>query len=170
MIRLSRRARVLAAAVLSVLLLAVSAPAFAQEVSPDQLALARKYVDLTDKVDIFGTSLTSIAARTLQQVLKLNPTMGGQATQSVTDVVNDYKKHRDDLLNQIARIYAQAFTSDELQQLVTFYSSPVGQKLASSNFKINEQLAQLMQVYQINLSTEFYAKVRANLKAKGVAM
>lgn len=170
MIRLSRRARGMAAAVLSLLMLAVAAPAFAQEVSPDQLALARKYVDLTDKVDIFGTSLADIAARTLQQVLKLNPTLGSQATQAVTDVVNDYKKHRDDLMDRIARIYAQHFTADELQQLVTFYSSPVGQKLASANFEINQQLGQVMQVYQLNLSSEFYAKVRAALKAKGVTL
>jgi hypothetical protein len=170
MIRLSRRARGLAAVALSLLMLAISAPSFAQEVTPDQLALARKYVDLTDKVDIFGTGLADVAAKTLQQVLKLNPQLGAQATQAVTDAVNEYKSHRSELLDQVARIYAQHFTADELQQLVTFYSSPVGQKLASSNFDINQQLARMLQLYQVNLSTEFYASVRANLKAKGVSL
>ena len=170
MIRLSRRVRGLAAVVLSLLLLAASAPAFAQEVTPDQLALARKYVDLTDKVDIFGTGLADVAAKTLQQVLKLNPQLGGQATQAVTDVVTEYKAHRSDLLDQIARIYAQHFTTDELQQLVTFYGSPVGQKLASQNYEINQELGKMLQLYQTNLLQEFYAKVRANLKAKGVTL
>jgi uncharacterized protein len=170
MIRINRRSGWLAAAALSLTMLAASAPAFAQEVSPDQLALARKYVDLTDKVDLFGTSLADVAGRTLQQVLKLNPALGGQATQAVTDVVNDYKQHRGDLFDQIARVYAQHFTTDELQQLVTFYSSPVGQKLAGANFEINQQLNKMMQLYQVNLATEFYAKVRANLKAKGVTL
>lgn len=170
MMSFNRRLGWLAAAVISLAMFAASAPAFAQEVSPDQLALARKYVDLTDKVDIFGTSIADIAARTLQTVLRLNPTLGGQATQAVTDVVNEYKQRRGDLLDQIARVYAQHFTSDELKQLVTFYSSPVGQKLATSNFEINQQLNKVMQLYQVNLSTEFYAKVRANLKAKGITL
>ena len=69
MIRFDRGAMWIGAAALSLSLLtaAVSAPAFAQaqsttsqpaqEITPDRLALARKYVDLTDKVDIFGTTV-----------------------------------------------------------------------------------------------------------------
>ena len=41
-----------------------------------------------------------------------------------------YKGKKDDLFNQFARVYATSFTQDELQQIVTFYDSPVGKKLA----------------------------------------
>ena len=171
MMSFNRRFGWLAAAVISLtMIFSASVPAFAQEVSPDQLTLARKYVDLTDKVDIFGTGLADVARRTLQQVLKLNPTLGGQATQAVTEVVNEYKQRRGELLDQIARVYAQHFTADELKELVAFYSTPTGQKLATSNFEINQELGKLMQLYTLNIGTEFYAKVRANLKAKGVQM
>lgn len=170
MIRLNRPARWLGAAAISLTLMAASAPGFAQEISPDQLALARKYVDLTDKVDIYGTTVADTAAQTLQQILKLNPGLGQQATDAVTDVVKQYKDQRGQLLDQISRIYAQHFTADELQQFVTFYSSPAGQKLATTNFDINQQLQRLMQLFSINLKTEFYAKVRAALKAKGVTL
>ncbi len=60
-------------------------------------------------------------------------------------MVKTYKAQRGQLMDQIARIYAQHFTSDELQQIVTFYSSPTGQKLASTNFDINQQLQKVMQ-------------------------
>lgn len=168
MIRLNRPARWLGAVLLSLAMLAAAAPAMAQEISPDQLALARKYIDLTDKADVFGTTIAGTAALTLQQVLKLNPQLGQQAADAVTDVVAEYKQHRGELLDQIARIYAQHFTSDELQQYVTFYSSPAGQKLATSNFSINQQLQRVLQLYSINLQTEFYAKVRAKLKDRGL--
>ena len=94
MIRFHGRARWLGAALLSLTMLAVAAPSLAQEISPDQLALARKYVDLTDKVDIYGTTVTDTAAQTLQQVLKLNPTLGDQAVAAVTAVVQEYKARR----------------------------------------------------------------------------
>ena len=76
MTRINQRATAVAAAVLTVAMLAFSAPAFAQEVSPDQLALARKYVDLTDKVDVYGTTIATVAAQTLNQVyqkVRLSP-------------------------------------------------------------------------------------------------
>ncbi len=170
MISFNRRAGWVAATVLVLSMLVSSMPSVAQEISPDQLALARKYVDLTDKVDLYGNSIAQMAGATLQQILKLNPTLGGEATAAVTDVVGQYKQRRSDLMDQIARVYAQHFTTDELQAYVTFYSSPAGQKLATSNFEINQQLSKVMQLFQANLSSEFYAKVRADLKAKGQSL
>jgi hypothetical protein len=168
MISLNRRATWLSAALLSLSMLAISAPAMAQEISPDQLSLAKKYVDLTDKVDVYGTSVADVAARTLQQILKLNPTIQDQAAAVVTDVVKSYKDQRGVLMDQVARVYASHFTTDELKQIVAFYSSPAGQKLANTNFGVNQDLQKVMSLFQINLTTEFYAKVRAGLKAKGV--
>lgn len=168
MISLNRRAAWLCAAIMSLGMLAASAPAMAQEISPDQLALAKKYVDLTDKVDVYGTSVADVAARTLQQILKLNPGIQQQATDAVTEVVKEYKSQRGVLMDQVARVYAAHFTTDELQQIVTFYGSPAGQKLASTNFGVNQDLQKVMSLFQINLTTEFYAKVRAELKGKGV--
>lgn len=168
------------AAMLSLSLLTAAVPAFAQaqstanqpaqEITPDRLALARKYVDLTDKVDIFGTTVAETAAQTLNQILKLNPGINKQATAAVTDVVKQYKGQRGQLMDQVARIYAQNFTSDELQQYVTFYSSPAGQKLATTNFDINQELQRVMELFSINLKTEFYEKVRADLKTQGVTL
>lgn len=174
MIRSNRPARWLGAVLLSLSLAAVAAPAFAQqaatqqEISPDQLALARKYVDLTDISDVYGTTVAETAAQTLQQVLKLNPQIGNQANDVVMDVVKQYKGHRADLMDEISRLYAEKFTGDELKQYVDFYSSPAGQKLAKTNFEINQQLQRVLQLYTLNLKTEFFAKVRAELKDKGL--
>jgi hypothetical protein len=169
MIKLNRRAGWLAAAALALTMFSVSAPAFAQEISPDQMALARKYVDLTDKVDIYAASVTDVAQQTVGTILKLNPSIQQQVTAAVTVVINDYKGHRADLMDSIAIIYAQTFTADELQQYVTFYSTPAGQKLLSKNFDINQLLQGAIQTFHANLANEFYAKVKAELKSKGVA-
>ena len=56
---------------------------------------------------------------------------------------------------------------EELQEIVVFYESPVGVKLATVNASNNDSLQDVMQVFQITLNQEFFAKVRAELKAKG---
>ena len=46
------RAKALVAVVLSLAMFAAAVPAMAQEVPPEQLALARKYVDITDSAGV----------------------------------------------------------------------------------------------------------------------
>jgi hypothetical protein len=83
-------------------------------------------------------------------------------------VLETYKGKSDDLFNQIARLYAVSFTPDELQQIVTFYQTPAGQKLASQAFGINRDVSKVLQVYTYNFGTEFVTKVRAELKSQGL--
>ena len=68
----------------------------------------------------------------------------------------------------MARVYALTFSQDELQQIVDFYGSPVGQKLSKGNSEINSTMQRIMNVFSVNLNTEFFAKVRSELKAKGI--
>ena len=55
----------------------------------------------------------------------------------------------------------------ELQEIVDFYESPVGRKLVAANTTLNESLQTVMGVFETNLKTEFFAKVRAELRDAG---
>ena len=168
MTSLSRRAAVFFAAILSLAVLSLSLPAVAQELAPEHLALARKYVDLTDKQSVYETTVVQTAIDTTRQILKQNPQIADKVNTAVGTVVKTYKPRKSELLDQIARIYAQQFSMEELQQIVNFYSSDVGQKLVTSNVVINRQLQQVMQIFQTNLNTEFFSKVKSELKKSGV--
>jgi hypothetical protein len=157
-----------AAAVLALCLaLGVAGPSMAQEISPDQLALARKYVDLTNKAQIYEAILAQTAAQTSKLLSEHNPDISDKIDATIGKVLDTYKDKGDDLFNQIARLYAVTFTPDELQQIVAFYETPAGQKLADQAFAINRDAAKVMQVYTYNFGTEFVTKVRADLKAQG---
>jgi hypothetical protein len=73
-------------------------------------------------------------------------------------------------MDQFARVYAQRLSMEELQAVVDFYGSPVGQKLADVQAVSNNDLQTVLSLYQINLRTEFFAQVRAELRAAGVNM
>ena len=53
---------------------------------------------------------------------------------------------------------------------MTFYESPVGEKLASANATLNDSLQTVMQVFEINLKNEFFAAVRAKLREAGYSI
>ena len=69
---LTGRAKAVLAVTLSAGLLAFAAPAMAQEVPPEQLALARKYVELTDRSAIYEVTLVETGVQTMRQIIQQN--------------------------------------------------------------------------------------------------
>lgn len=147
----------------------IAAPSFAQEseISPEHLALARKYVELTDKSGIYEVALVQTAVQTMQQIVQQNPEIVQQTDEAITKTLEEYKGQKNNLLDRFARIYALQFSMDELQQIVAFYESPVGVKLATANATNNQSMQDVMKVFQVELNQDFLRKVRAELKAKG---
>ena len=172
-----KRASIVFAAMLSLSVSAgVAVPALAQdapasqpqEVSPEALALARKYIDLTDHGGIYETAIVRAGINTYQQLLPQNPTIADPLNTAIETVIATYKDKKGDLFDQMARLYALTFTQEELQVIVDFYSSPAGQKLSKANADLNPALQRIMNIFSVNLSKEFFAKVRAELKSKGI--
>lgn len=161
------RAKALVAVALSAVMFAVAAPAMAQEVPPEQLALARKYVDLTDRAAVYEVTLVEIGLGTMRDIVQQNPELLEQTDLAIGKVLEEYKDRKGELLDQFARVYAVRFTVQELQQIVAFYETPVGMKLAQANTEVNSDLQAVLQVFTNNTRSEFFAKVRAELRSKG---
>ena len=164
------RGKALLAVALSATLLAFSAPAMAQEVPPEQLALARKYVDLTDRAAVFETTMVEIAIGSMRQIVQQNPEISEQTNTAIGKVLEEFRGRKSELLDQFARVYAVRFTIAELQEIVAFYESPTGQKLSQANSEVNMDLQRVMQVFTNNVRPEFFAKVRAELRTQGIEL
>ena len=142
----------------------------AQELAPEHIALARKYVDLTDKANVYEVSLVQVGIDSMRTLLAQNPDKYDVVDAAITKVLEAYKARKGELMDQFARVYAQRLSMEELQAIVDFYGSPVGQKLADVQSKANNDLQTVLSLYQINLRTEFFAQVRAELRTAGVNM
>lgn len=163
-----RGAKAVMGVVLTAGVMAMSAPLLAQEVAPEQLAMARKYVDLTDRGAVFETTVVEVGIDTMRQIVTQNPEILDQTNETIGDVIKEYNGRKGELLDQFARVYAMRFTMEELTEIVNFYESATGQKLAAANSDVNTDIRRILQVYTNNLRTEFFAKVRSGLRAKGV--
>lgn len=158
---------VAAAALTMALSFGAVAPALSQEIPPEQLALARKYVDLTNKAFVYETIMVMTADQTSKLLVQQNPGLESVINQAITQALDVRKGKNDDLFNQIARVYAVTFTTQELQSIVAFYESDAGQKLANSAFQANQDVGKIMEIYTHNFGTEFVREVKATLKAQG---
>ena len=156
------------ALIISVFLLVT--PANAQELSPEHLNLARKYVDLTDQSKIYEVSLLQAGINTMKTLISRNVEIKDELNEAIGKTIAEYAEKKDDLFNQFARVYAARFTIEELQEIVDFYETETGLKLAKSNGAINKDLQAVMGIFENNLNIEFFAKVRSKLKAKGIEL
>ena len=170
MTNLILRAKALLAVALSAAILAVAAPAMAQEVPPEQLALARNYVELTDRAAVYETTLVEIAIGSMRQIVQQNPDIADQTNTAINKILEEYKGRKGELIDQFARVYAVRFTIPELQEIVAFYESPVGKKLSGANAEANTDLQRVLEVFTNNTRPEFFAKLRAELRAQGVTL
>ena len=165
-----KRAKALVAVVLSLGLMASVVPAMAQEVPPEQLELARKYIDLTDRAAVFEITMVEIGIGTMRQIVQQNPEIAEQTDTAVGKILEEYRDRKGELLNQFARVYAARFTIEELQDIVAFYESETRQTLAQVNTEVNAYLQSLLQVFTNNVRPEFFAKVRAELREQGIQL
>jgi hypothetical protein len=119
-------------------LLLLASPARAADPQPDAAALA-KARELVDASMVPGSSeqmVGGISASVAQLILSVNP---GKEEQ-IGPVVDAYftpllREHFSELSEVPAAAFAKTFTSDELEQLLAFYRSPLGKKYLDAQAK-----------------------------------
>ena len=144
-----------------------SASIVAQEISPEHLALAKKYVTMTDTGAIYQRTIFATAQESVDHLVQQNPEIGESVVIAAREVATAYLKGDNLLHDNFARVYAAHYSMEELQEIVAFYETPVGQKILASNIAINRNLQTAARLLEENLATEFATKLRVNLKEKG---
>ena len=128
-----RRAALVVVAALS--LGAMAVPSLAQELAPEHLALARKYIDLTDKSGVYETSLVETGVQTMRTILTQKPDLDKPLQAAIIATLETYKNRKGELLDQFARLYAARFSMEELRAIVEFYAK-VKAELKAAGFDV----------------------------------
>ncbi|MCF4098026.1 DUF2059 domain-containing protein [Maritalea mediterranea] len=150
----------------------VAAPlaANAQEITPEHLDTAKKYVQLSDTAFVYETSVVNVLKRVADALAKQNPEVSREIVEEGRDLAQEYLDGENKLYPQFARIYALRFTPEELEEIIAFYESEVGQKLLENNVGINRDLKAAVKVWENNFLTDFEMQLRDRLEAEGLEL
>lgn len=122
-------------------------PTFAQDstqqsLTPEHLDLARQVFVASKSGRSFDEILPTVADRAKTTFIKSNPQMQLGIIEVVDRVALSLVAERKKLDENLIRVWALAFTPDELRVIADFYNSPAGQKFAGNYPKlIQTQLA-----------------------------
>ena len=83
--------------------------------------------------------------------IMLKPLVGMVAEEKQADFKAEVKESMKDLFDQLAVVYMESFTEAELDGILEFYATPVGQKMTSELPVITEKSMQIGQQWGMKL-------------------
>ena len=149
-------------------LLVASAPGAAQQKpSPAALAAAKELLVLKKGDIYFNLVPDGIVEKVKNVFLPTNPNLNKELNEVAAKLKKYYEPKRAELLNEVARIYAERFSEQELKALIAFYKSPVGRKMVTDEPQIIDQSVRYAENWGDNLSGDVISKFREEMKKKG---
>jgi hypothetical protein len=118
-----------------------SAPARSTAIDPAKEADIRSLLDLVGARDLVQDSVNLSAEQYREKLLATVP--NNEKNQAfVNAVITDYEKKFDvdQVTEQLLSIYDKHYSAEEIKQLLQFYGSPLGQKVASEGPKISREI------------------------------
>ncbi len=149
-------------------LLVVSAPGAAQQKpSPAALAAAKELLVLKKGDVYFNLIPDGVVEKVKNVFIPTNPNLGKELNEVAAKLKKYYEPKRAELLNEVARLYAERFSEQELKALIAFYKSPVGRKMVTDEPQIIDQSVRYAENWGDNLSGDVISKFREEMKKKG---
>jgi len=141
--------------------------ALAQQPTPAAIATAKELVALKGGNAMFEPVLIGVIEQTKAALLQTNP----QLSKDLNDVGNqlrtEYMPKTAELVNEAARQYAARFSDAELKELVTFFKSPLGQKMLVQEPQVLDATFTFVQQWGPRVAEEVMTRFRTEMKKKG---
>ena len=168
---------ILSAASLALGLALAAAPALAQapkqqlppgktlkDATPAAMAAASEILAMKNASAMYASAVPNIVQQTKDQLLQNNLNYQKDLNEVAVIVVQKMAGREKEIGDGMAQVYANEFTEQELKDLVTFYKSPLGAKLLTSEPKaIQDSMAymnQWAQLFAEAVNGEFRAEMR----------
>ena len=142
-------------------------PAMAATPTPAAVAVAGEVVKMAGATALFNSLVPGVVEQSKILFLQQDPGLGGDLNEIAAKMRADLAPRLNELYAEVAKIYAEHFTEQELKELLAFYNSPVGKKYVAEQAIVINASLKFAQDWANKLSDEVTAKMREELKKKG---
>lgn len=135
--------------------------------SPAAIAAAKEILTMKNAAAMYAGAVPNLVQRTKDTLLQSNLNYQKDLNEVAVIVAQNLAGREKEIGEQMARIYASDFTEQELKDLVTFYKSPLGQKLLSQEPQSISASMNYMQQWAQTFSEEINGAFRAEMRKRG---
>jgi hypothetical protein len=145
---------------------AAPAPAL-KPASPAALAAAKEILTMKNAGAMYASAVPNIVEQTKNALIQSNLNYQKDLNEVAVIVAKNLAGKEQEIGDGMAKIYANEFTEQELKDLVTFYKSPLGQKLLATEPRAIQfsmsYMNQWAQIFAQTVNEQF----RAEMKIRG---
>lgn len=141
--------------------------AFAQAISDSHLTAAREAVMASKASRSFDNVLPLLSEQTQNRLIRIRPDLHAEINEVVEEITLTMAVRRDELDNDIARVWARAFTEEELVTIKAFYESSAGAKLAEIGPRVINESFAAAKGWSDRIGAELFEKAQEELADRG---
>ncbi|MCP3368418.1 DUF2059 domain-containing protein [Bradyrhizobium cajani] len=163
----------LPAATLAVGLALSAAPAVAQQAAPASkasaaaVASAKEILTLKNATSMYANAVPGMVEKVKATLIGQNLNYQKDLNELAPVVAQQLAGREKEIGEGMAQAYAAQFTEQELKDLVTFYKSPLGQKLIAAEPRAIDQSMRVMNSWAQSFSETIASAFRAEMKKRG---
>jgi hypothetical protein len=171
--------RILSAAGLAVGLALAAVPAGAQQKnapaattplkpgSPAAIAAAKEILAMKNASAMYANAVPNLVEQTKNVLMQSNLNYQKDLNEVAVIVAKNLAGREKEIGEGMAQVYANEFTEQELKDLVTFYKSPLGQKLLASEPRAIQFSMSYMNQWAQAFAEVINGQFRAEMKKRG---
>ena len=144
-----------------------AAPSAVHQPSPAALLVARQILEIKHVEDVFKPMIRGVVIKTRDMFMQTNFMWGKDLNEIAANLEKEYSVRTKELLDRAARIYATRFSEPELKQILSFYQSPLGQKVIDEEPKALDESMTMAATWADDFSQDVINKMRAEMKKRG---
>jgi uncharacterized protein len=162
--------RAVAVAATLLALAALPAPGRAQAPDAARLAAAKDLMQIAGVAKQFDEVMPYLTKQLAESFVAVAPDKAGEIREVFAQLAVKFVDRKGELIDQIAAVYADKLTLEDLTAIIGFYKSPAGLKFIAAQPDIMRQSMTLGQHWGMQLGREIEQEARDELKKRGVPL
>ena len=135
--------------------------------SPGAVAAAKEILAMKNAAAMYANAVPNIVEQTKNALLQQNLNYQKDLNEVAVIVAQKLAGREKEIGDGMANVYANEFTEQELKDLVTFYKSPLGQKLLVSEPRAIQFSMSYMNGWAQNFAEVVNGEFRAEMRKRG---
>jgi hypothetical protein len=135
--------------------------------SPAAIAAAREILAMKNASAMYAQAVPNIVQQTKDQLMQSNLNYQKDLNEVAVIVAQKLAGKEKEIGEGMAAVYAGDFTEQELKDLVTFYKSPLGQKLLTTEPRAIQQSMGFMNQWAQQFAETVNGEFRAEMRKRG---
>jgi hypothetical protein len=148
---------------------AVAQPALAQQrASPEAVDAAKALIEVTGAAAQFDQALPLMMGPLTKAFIALAPGRAGEIREIMAEMLKRFSSRKGELIDEVASIYAQKMSIEDMREITKFYQSDVGRRMVEAQPDIMRRSILAGQSWGQRIGAEIDAEMRRELKKRGI--